>query len=197
MNDGKLQKLLSIAVLGSVLALPGVASAGRGSSLLEPVRISGSMGVRPFLGGYADLQLDVLRNSLEPSVAGDKFVFGADLVFGEPYGLAYVVGLHLGAGDGNIVLQPVAEVHYRWDIGMPIVPWVGGGFSVKLGLFNQPANFAITGRFVFGVEYFINSTLSIGTQFAAPDIGARLFGGFGGGQPVGTVEWIIGPHLRL
>lgn len=28
------------------------------------------------------------------------------------------------------------------------------------------------------------------------EVGVRLFGGFGGGQPVGTVEWIIEPHLR-
>lgn len=188
------RRLAPLVLLAALLApQAGEAAQRRG---LKPVRVAGTMGVRPFIGGYFDMNLDDIPGA-QP-VTGDKFVFGGDLLLGQDsaFGTTYVVGLHMGAGDGDFVLQPLFEVHYRFDAGLPIVPWIGGGVSAKLGFARyQSTNFALTFRLVFGAEWFITDQLALGTQLTVPDIGPRLTPN--GVVPIGTVEWVVGPHFRF
>ncbi len=154
---------------------------------------AGDNGIRPFVGATADLDVHGLRRP--PPVAGNKLVLGADFYFGPATGLVYALGLHMGAGEGAMFLQPLFEVHYRFDTPIPLVPWVGGGSSVKLGFHaDQRMNLALTFRFVTGIEYFITDTIALGMQLAIPDLGPRFLPN---GLPIGTVEWLFGPHFRF
>ncbi|RMG12417.1 MAG: hypothetical protein D6729_16545 [Deltaproteobacteria bacterium] len=177
-----------MALLLLAMALPLSASA---ASRKEPMRFDrGQRGLRPFIGATGDLQA-----GLSTTVGGNKFVFGLDLELGEDTGLAYLVGLHLGTGDNAFLLQPVVQVHWRFDLGMPLVPWVGGGVGVRLGFASyQATNLAIAFRVAMGAEYFVSETVAVGTQLVLPDIGPRFLPSV---TTVGTVEWIIGPHIRF
>lgn len=154
---------------------------------------SGSLGIRPMLGVWGELDVNRVRGCC--SVEGNKFVFGADLQVGEPTGLGFGAGLHLGAGQGDFVMQVPLEVTYRFDlgIGLPLIPWAGGGVSLKMALTDR-FEMALTFRGVFGVEYYLTDTVAISTQLTLPDLGP-LFVPYG--TVVGTVEWSIGAHIRL
>ena len=181
--------ILAVAAL-TLAALPAAPSVAATRSP-APVRFDrGQRGIRPFIGAAGDLKAGVTA-----TVGGNKFIFGADLELGEETGLAYLVGLHLGTGDNTFLLQPLVEVHWRFDLGMPLVPWVGGGAGVKLGFGSfQATNLALSFRVSFGAEYFVSRTVAVGTQLVIPDIGPRLLPSL---TTVGTVEWIIGPHIRF
>ena len=185
----------ALLLLLTAVVVPTAAEA-RPTTLLEPTDIAGNEGVRTFIGVYGDLNVDDIPGP-QP-VTGTKFVFGGDLILGKGTGTAYVVGLHMGAGNGDFVLQPLFEVHYRFALPYPIVPWVGGGASLKLGFGRfQATNLAITFRLVFGAEWFLTDTFALGTQLAIPDIGPRILPSSSGVVPIGTIEWIIGPHFRF
>ncbi|MFW5878961.1 MAG: hypothetical protein ACOC0J_00405 [Myxococcota bacterium] len=183
--------LSALLLVLCMAVLPGTLQAqGR-----RPSHVSGEMGVRPFLGATGDLDVHGLRTP--PPVAGNKLVLGADLHIGAAGGLGYVAGLHMGAGEGSMFLQPLFEVHYRFDTPIPLVPWVGGGISGKFGFrTGQALNFALTFRFVTGVDYFFTDSVGLGMQLAIPDLGPKLLPTTSMG-PVGTIEWLIGPHFRF
>ena len=163
------------------------------ASKYRPPMASGSFGIRPMIGVWGELNVNNERWCC--GVEGSKFVFGADLHLGDPTGLGFGVGLHLGAGDGDFVVQPLGEVTYRFDlgIGLPLIPWAGGGMSLKMALTDR-FEMALTFRGVLGVEYYLTDKLALSTQLTLPDLGP-LFVPYG--TVVGTVEWSIGAHIRL
>jgi hypothetical protein len=163
---------------------------GGGGSRIGAKHIGGDQGIRPFLGVSGDLGVDI-----PTSVSGNKFLFGVDYYIGPPTGLSYALGLHLGAGGGAFVLHPLFQIRYGFALGIPLVPWIGGGGGIKLGFArHQSANLAITFRFIAGVEYFLTDSIGLGMELALPDLGPRLAPSV---AVVGTVEWTIGPHFRF
>ena len=165
-------------------------SRSSGGNYRAPTHIAGGAGIRPFLGATADLDVD-----FRTLLGGSKFVFGADYIMGGPYGWVFVPGLHLATGDRAFVVQPVFDFQYRFRLGVPLVPWVGGGASLKLGFGRrQEANIGITFRFLGGLEFFFTETVGAGLQLVLPDIGPRLTPSVAG---VGTLEVTIGPHFRF
>lgn len=163
---------------------------GGGGVRIGSTAISGDQGIRPFLGVSGDLGLD-----FPTPVSGNKFLFGADYYLGGGRGFVLVLGMHLGAGGRAFMLNPLIELHYRFTLGVPLVPWIGGGAGIKLGFARgQSANLALTFRFVTGIDYFFSDSIGLGMQLAIPDLGPRLAPSV---AVVGTVEWLIGPHFRF
>ncbi|MDF1562060.1 MAG: hypothetical protein P1V51_03405 [Deltaproteobacteria bacterium] len=156
---------------------------------------SGKMGIRPMLGAWGELDVNNERGCC--GVEGNKFVFGADLHLGEPTGLGYGVGLHLGAGQGDFVVQPNIEATYRFDLamGLPLVPWAGGGLSLKMALTDR-FEFALTFRGVFGFEYYLTDKVAVAMQLTLPDLGPLFLPTYDS-TVVGTVEGTLGVHIRL
>ncbi|MBI4822530.1 MAG: hypothetical protein HY791_40090 [Deltaproteobacteria bacterium] len=156
----------------------------------EPFQISGSQGLRPTAGISAFLNLDV-----PTTIGGNKFLFGLDWILGQPTGLALVLGLHLGSGDRVILIAPAAELHYRFDIGSRLVPYVGGGLSARLAAGStRETNIGATARLIGGVDWFIAPWGGLSMQVVMPDVGVRFVPSIAAS---GTVEWVIGPHFRL
>jgi hypothetical protein len=153
--------------------------------------VAGDHGIRPYLGVTSHLDVD----SQITALGGTKFLFGADYLFGGSTGLLFVAGFRVGAGGEAVMFQPLFELHYRWSSLYPLVPWVGGGASVRAAQARADGfNFGVFGRVVAGVEYFAADSFAIGAQFALPDLGARLIPST---AAVGTIEVIIGPHIRF
>lgn len=152
--------------------------------------IAGSSGLRPIIGAAGHLDVD------KPTAAGgSKLIFGAEYGFGGATGFAFVLGLHLGAGGQAFLLYPLAELHYRFALPIPLVPWIGGGAGARVAFKrDNPVSFALGFRFVAGVDYFFTDAIGLGTQVAVPDIGPLLSPEAG---VVGTVEWTLGPHFRF
>ncbi len=152
--------------------------------------VAGSQGLRPVLGVTGNL--DVARRTI---IGGNKFVFGVDyfLSLGGP--LTLTLGLHVGAGEQALVLNPLVDLTYRFALPIPLVPYIGGGAGLKLGFASgYQTNIGLTFRFVSGVEWFFTPNIGLGMQLALPDLGPRLSPD---PRPVGVVEWVIGPHFRL
>lgn len=163
---------------------------GGGGTRFGASHIGGSQGIRPFLGVSGHLDVDS-----PTSVGGNKFLFGADYFIGGPHGFAFVIGMHLGAGGRAFLLNPLLQVHYRFPLNIPLVPYIGGGVGLRLGFARQQSvNLALTFRFVGGVEYYFTDSIAISTELAIPDLGPRFTPSV---AVVGTIEWLIGPHFRF
>lgn len=183
-----------VCVVAAVAALAwSVAAEAQERRGPQATQVSGDMGIRPFLGATGDLNIHG-RGRFGPRVARSVFVLGADLYIGPGEGLAYALGMHMGMGDGTLYMQPLFEVHYRFPTPIPLVPWVGGGAGAKIGFGDQEVSLAVTFRFVTGVEFFITDMVGVGMQLAIPDLGPLLLPEV---LPIGTIEWIVGPHFRF
>ncbi len=152
--------------------------------------VAGSQGIRPVLGVTGNL--DVARRTI---IGGNKFVFGFDYFLSLGGNLSLTLGLHIGAGEQALVLNPLVDLTYRFSLPIPLVPYIGGGAGLKLGFASgNPTNIGITFRFVSGLEWFFTPNVGLGMQLALPDLGPRLSPD---PRPVGVVEWVIGPHFRF
>lgn len=154
--------------------------------------LTDDLSVRPFIGVFGDMGLS--PQMFGWALSGSKFLFGADLIYGGRTGVVWVGGLHLAAG-GNFMLEPVLEVHYRFHVSsLPLVPWIGAGVALKFGFARFLAtDVALTFRFDAGLEYAVSRRLAIGMQLVLPDIGPV----FVNGDAFGSVEWLVGPHIRF
>ncbi len=151
---------------------------------------AGSNGIRPVIGVSGHLDVD-----FPTAVGGNKFLFGVDYFIGSAYGLTAVISMHLGAGGRAFLIHPIFSLVYRFQLPIPLIPYVGGGAGVKLGFQRGTStNFAITFRGQVGVEWFFTPSVGLSTELALPDIGPLIAPTAG---VVGTVEWTIGPHFRF
>jgi hypothetical protein len=183
--------IAACALLGAAPAFADDPPSKRGKAAAsEEVVPAGSQGLRPFFGAAGHLDV-----AIPTPAGGNKILFGLDYLMGGPTGFAFAVGMHLGAGGRTFLLHPVAELHYRFALPVPLVPWVGAGVGVKLAFAQQSSvNIALGFRFVAGLEYYLTPGIALGTQVALPDIGPRL-------TPdtlvVGTLEWTFGPQFHF
>lgn len=165
-------------------------SSGGGGGGLSRVAPAGSNGIRPVIGVSGHLDVD-----FPSAVGGNKFLFGVDYFIGSAYGLTAVISMHLGAGGRAFLIHPLFSLVYRFQLPIPLIPYVGGGAGVKLGFQRGTStNFAITFRGQVGVEWFFTPSIGLSTELALPDIGPLVAPTAG---VVGTVEWTIGPHFRF
>ncbi|MFO0726025.1 MAG: hypothetical protein U1E65_19745 [Myxococcota bacterium] len=195
---------LGLVALALLIARPGLAFAddepppvrrassggGGGGGGGGRFGIAGSSGIRPIIGVSGHLDVD------QPQpVGGNKFLFGADWFIGSGYGLTPVLSFHLGAGGQAFLIHPIFSLVYRFQLPIPLVPYVGGGAGVRLGFKrDQGLNFALSFRGIAGVEYYFTPSIGLSTELVLPDIGPAITPTAG---VVGTVEWTIGPHFRF
>ncbi|MBI2376086.1 MAG: hypothetical protein HYV07_18980 [Deltaproteobacteria bacterium] len=180
----------TLALVAAGLALTAEAWTAPPPKEEPPFVPEGTQGIKPVAGLAAFLDIDV-----PTSIGGNKFLFGIEWLLGEPTGLALVLGLHLGSGDRVVLIAPVAELHYRFDIGSRIVPFVGAGLSARIaaGSTRDP-NIGATARILGGVDWFIAPWGALSLEVVMPDIGVRFVPS---AAATGTVEWLIGPHFRF
>lgn len=162
----------------------------RGITPDQSVVPAGDNGLRPFFGVASHLDIEI------PTPAGgNKVLFGMDYLLGGPTGFAFLVGVHLGAGGRAFMIYPLAEVHYRFALPIPLVPWVGAGAGVRVAFSRgNDVNIALGLRVLAGLEYYFTPNVALGTQVVLPDIGPRLLPDR---RVVGTLEWTAGPHFRF
>lgn len=168
----------------------GTTRKDRGPTPDQSVAPAGANGLRPFFGVASHLDIEI------PTPAGgNKVLFGMDYLLGGPTGFAFLVGVHLGAGGRAFMIYPLAEVHYRFALPIPLVPWVGAGAGVRVAFSRgNDVNIALGLRVLAGLEYYFTPHVALGTQVVLPDIGPRLLPDR---RVVGTLEWTAGPHFRF
>lgn len=175
-----------------VLALPAEAtpSGSRASRGRAETDVSSHQALRALVG--ISTHLDVATPTV---IGGGKLLLGFQVGFGEALGWSIFPGIIFGFGEQAFLTQPVFDLHYSFDLHGQLVPWIGGGVSIKLGFakaHNPNVGFGL--RFLAGLDYFITEALGIGLQLTLPDLGPRLTPGF---LAVGAIETTVGVHVRF